>query len=77
MKKILVGIIKRNIILNKKNDITGRWFQFYINDYIKKHKNIKLKTAYLYLYSIDGRAYFETKKWVVQKNEIIKADINY
>lgn len=73
----LLTLFKARIIQEKDEEVIKRWFRYYINRYMTNRQYPRIKTAYLYLYSITNTDYFTTPSGQVHKTEIIKADIVY
>lgn len=73
----LLTIFKSKIVQHKDDKIIQSWFQYYVNNYTKDSSLPKIKTASLYLYSINGKEFLKTNEYNFIKEEIIKADISY
>lgn len=73
----LLTLLKAKIIQNKDYPVVQSWFNYYINQYVNNPTSSHITTAYLFLYSINGKENIENNKYMVRKTEIIKADISY
>ncbi|MBX7226473.1 MAG: HTTM domain-containing protein [Chitinophagales bacterium] len=78
VRKLMMNKMKLSIQKTQDEVFNQYFFNFQINKFVAEHPTIKLKEAYMVLYSWDGRAFYQDQKVKkIERKEYYRGAISY